>query len=364
MDFNLQPFTAEPLAAWPDAPHTLPAGRYVVRVPVARLLSDHELSLVVHIVRGQRPGPTLGLLAGIHGDETPGVRIQQQLLAMVNPTDLAGTIIAVPVANPLAWAAQQRTTPELDVDHNNLARVFHHPAPDGAGSSVPAYDAVTRQLAAALEHTFFSTISHLIDFHCFGRDTAARLMLYRTAQRAEIVTTSAAMARAFGLGVIQGVQGGQGTTSALAAARGIPTIVAEFGATRCHIATEQAFVQEGVNGTRRVLAHLAMLDDAPAEPTQQLMVEQVTRLAPSTSGYWLPVFDLEDLYAPEHRLGIAVSAGQSLGQLFDTYTLQPHPPLIAPHDGHLIILFRTGPYQVGSRHLALATGALTNDTLP
>ena len=361
MDVNIQPFAAEPLAAWLDAPHTLPAGRYVVRVPVARLLSDHDLSIVVHIVRGQHPGPTLGLLAGIHGDETPGVRIQQQLLAAVSPTDLAGTIIAVPVANPLAWAAQQRTTSELDVDHNNLARVFHHPDPHGAHAPVPAFDSVTRQVAAALERTFFSVISHLIDFHCFGRDTAARLMLYRTSQRAEVVTASTTMARAFGLGVIQGVLGGQGTTSALAAARGIPTIVAEFGATRCHIATEQAFVQEGVDGTRRVLAHLAMLDGAPAGPTQQLVVEQVTRLAPNTSGYWLPTFDLEDLYTSEHRLGIAVSAGQSLGHLFDTYTLQPYPTLITPHDGHLIILFRAGPYNVGSRHLALASGALTTE---
>ena len=350
-----QPAVAlEPLASWPDSPQSLPAGRYLVRVPVARLLSDHDLSLAIHIVRGEAPGPTLGLMAGIHGDETPGVRILQQLLAGINPADLTGTIIAVPVANPLAWAAQQRATPEIDVDHNNLARVFHN-----TDAAAPAFDSVARRLAATLERTFFPAISHFIDFHCYGRDTAARLMLYRTSQAPSIVATSAEMARLFGLGVIQGVSGGQGTTSAMSAKLGIPTIVAEFGATRCHIAAEQAFVQEGVAGTQRVMAHLGMINAAPAGPTQQLVVEKVTRITPGTSGYFLPTFDLEDLYTPAHHQGIEITAGQSLGYLFDTYTLQPLEDLAAPHDGRLIILFRAGPYNVGSRHLALATGTLT-----
>lgn len=350
-----QQIELEPLSSWPDAPQQLPPGHYLVRVPVARLLSDHDLSIAIHIVRGHSPGPTLGLLAGIHGDETPGVRIQQQLLAGLVPSELAGTVIAVPVANPLAWAAQQRVTPEMDVDHNNLARVFH----SGDGPA-PLYNAVTRQLAAALEDTFFRAITHLIDFHCFGRDTAVRLMLYRTSQPAEVTAASAEMARSFGLGVMQGVSGGQGTTSAYSAKLGIPTCVAEFGATRCHITAERAFVQEGVEGTLRVMKHLGMVESAPAGPPEQLLVEQVTRIAPAASGYFLPEFDLEELYTPASKMGIAVAAGQPLGSLFDTYTLQPLEQIAAPHDGRLIILFRTGPYQVGSRHLSLAAGKLVS----
>jgi hypothetical protein len=106
------------------------------------------------------------------------------------------------------------------------------------------------------------------------------------------------------------------------------------------------------------MMHLGMVERAPSGFAQQLVVEQVTRLAPNSSGYFLPTFGLEELYRPDHRQGIAVTAGQLLGQLFDTYTLQPLEPLIAPHDGRLIILFRSGPYSVGSRHLSLATGTL------
>jgi predicted deacylase len=242
----------------------------------------------------------------------------------------------------------------MDVDHNNLARVFH--ATDAA---TPAFDSVARRLAATLERTFFATISHFIDFHCFGRDTAARLMLYRTSQPSAIVATSAEMARRFNIGVIQAVGGGQGTTSAMSAKLGIPTIVAEFGATRCHIAAEQAFVQEGVAGTQRVMEYLEMIETAPPNHAKQLLVERVTRISPNTSGYFLPTFDLEDLYSPAHRQGIEVTAGQTLALLFDTYTLQALEEITAPHDGHLVILFRAGPYNVGSRHLLLASGTWT-----
>lgn len=343
----------EPLIRWPTRLEELPPGRYLVRVPVARLLSDHDVTLAIHILRGHDPGPTLGLLAGIHGDETPGVRILHRLLATLEPAQMTGTVITIPVANPIAWSAQQRITPELNVDHANLARVFH--SSDGAP---PAFDSLARRIAATLEQSFFAVISHLIDFHCFGRDTAVRLMLYRTSQPSPVAEASAAMARAFGLGVIQGVGGGQGTTAAMAAKLGIPTCVAEFGATRCHIQAEEAFVREGVDGARRVMAHLGMVTAAPPGPAAQFHVDQVTRVSPSASGYYLPVFDLEELYTPAHIQGIPVSAGQPLGDLFDTYTLQPVESLTAPHAGRLIILFRTGPYTVGSRHLALATGQL------
>jgi uncharacterized protein len=279
------------------------------------------------------------------------VRILQQLLLQLTPMALAGTMVAVPVANPLAWQAQQRMTPEVDVDHANLARVFH----SGDGPA-PAFDSVTRRLAASLEETFFTAISHLIDFHCFGRDTAVRLMLYRSSQRTELVAASAAMAQVFGLGVMQGVTGGQGTTSAYAAKMGIPTCVAEFGATRCQRVAEDAFVREGVAGTQRVMAHLGMLATAPTPPSRQLVVERIIRLAPQNSGYYLPTFDLEELFLPQHRQGIPVAADQPLGELFDTYTLRPLEVLCAPEAGQLIALFRTGPYAVGSRFLSIAQG--------
>lgn len=343
-----------PLTAWPQSLQALAPGRYLVRTPVARLLSDHDLSLVVHILRGTRDGPALGLLAGIHGDETPGARCIRDLLAGLTPGDVAGTVVAVPVANPLAWQGQQRTTPERDVDQANLARVFNAPARyDPAGAS----GSLTRRIAATLEQTFFSAITHLIDYHCFGRDTSVRLMLVRTGQAADHLTVSRRMARAFGLGVIREVTGSQGTTSALAAARGIPTCVAEMGG-RLSREADDVFARLGVDGARRVMQTLGMLETAPPEVERQLTVEDVRLISPTTSGYYLPTYDLEDLVRPEFPCGIPVRAGDRLGEVFDPYTLHVVETLTAPNDGYLIALARGGPFQVGGWSLSLAQGRL------
>lgn len=343
------------LSEWPDSLARLPTGRYRVQVPVARLLSGHDLALTVHILRGGE-GPTLGLIAGIHGDETPGVRCIRDVLAAVSPDTLGGTIVAVPVANPLAWQAQQRATPERAVDQANLARVFDSPMRAAPRDDRAA--SLTRRIAAALERTIYRVITHQIDYHCYGRETMVRIGLYRTDQEEDALATSARMVRGFGVGVMQAVHGSPGTTAAYAAERAIPTCVVEMGGTHVHRACEDAVVRLGRDGALRVMRTLGMVDSAPADLGAQLIVERTLLLSPQTSGYYLPAYDLEDLFTPEHPHGIAVRAGQSLGALFDTYTLETVETLVAPEDGFLYALMRGGPYQIGGSALSLAIGHL------
>jgi uncharacterized protein len=331
----------------------LAPGRYRVQVPVARLLSGHGLALTIHIIRGADDGPTLGLLAGIHGDEIPGVRCIRDLCLALDPAHLRGSIVAVPVANPLAWQAEQRTTPERDSDRANLARVFRT---DGAPIPGASTGSLARRIAAVLEATFFATITHLLDYHCYGRETAVRMALYRTGQEPAAYATSARMTQAFGLGVLRAVQGGPGTTAAYTERHGIPTCVVEMGGTHTHRASEDAVVRLGTGGALRIMQTLEMIATAPSGPSEQLIIDRAVTIQPQSSGYYVPVFDLEDLFAPAHPHGIFVAAGQLLGQIFDTYTLDIVETLTAPEDGYLIALLRGGPYQVGGPGLTLANG--------
>ena len=101
----------------------LAPGRYVFELPIGRLLVGADLRLTMHVVRGAAgPGPSLGLLAGVHGDEVGGIRSIRDVLASLAVERLRGTVVAVPVANPLAWAAGTRVSPERLPDQTNLAR--------------------------------------------------------------------------------------------------------------------------------------------------------------------------------------------------------------------------------------------------
>jgi len=66
----------------------------------------------VGIVVGPRRRPCLALAAGVHGDEYDGIRALQELTREIEPERIQGTLIIVPVANPFAFAAAQRRTPE------------------------------------------------------------------------------------------------------------------------------------------------------------------------------------------------------------------------------------------------------------
>src|SRR5215216_905797 len=52
------------------------------------------------VVHGHRPGPRLCLTAGVHAAEYPGIDAVMQTVQSLDPPELAGTVIAVPVVNP------------------------------------------------------------------------------------------------------------------------------------------------------------------------------------------------------------------------------------------------------------------------
>jgi len=128
-----------------------PGKKVELEIPVARLITHTLLSLPVTILHGLESGPTLWLSAAIHGDEINGVEIIRQVLEQVNPKQLRGTLIAVPIVNVFGFLEQSRYLP----DRRDLNRCF----PGSAEGS----------LASRLAHLFMTEIvsrcTHGIDLH-------------------------------------------------------------------------------------------------------------------------------------------------------------------------------------------------------
>jgi len=67
-------------------------------------------TLAIHVFDAPEPGPTALIQAGIHGDEIAGVHALQELLEEnLRPT--RGRLIVIPVMNPPAYRARQRSAP-------------------------------------------------------------------------------------------------------------------------------------------------------------------------------------------------------------------------------------------------------------
>ena len=104
----------------PDGAAPATSHRYLLNVDVGL---PFPAQLPALAVRGRRPGPTAMLVAGVHGDEFEGIAAMPQLVAGLDPEEVCGTVLALPVCNPFAFAAQSRCSPE-SLDAVNLARVF------------------------------------------------------------------------------------------------------------------------------------------------------------------------------------------------------------------------------------------------
>ena len=63
------------------------------------LFEGVPVSTPVLVVNGALPGPTLCLMAAVHGDELNGVEMVRRVLHDVNAKKLSGAIIGVPIVN-------------------------------------------------------------------------------------------------------------------------------------------------------------------------------------------------------------------------------------------------------------------------
>jgi len=64
---------------------------------------QQPIAVPVMVARGATAGPVVMITSALHGNEVNGIAVIHKLFARIEPTQLAGTIIAIPVANPLGY---------------------------------------------------------------------------------------------------------------------------------------------------------------------------------------------------------------------------------------------------------------------
>jgi predicted deacylase len=97
-----------------------PGERCSIELPVAKLYTNTEVNMPIHVIRGKRPGPTVFVSAAIHGDELNGVEIVGRLIKSKSLKVSAGAVILVPMVNVYGVLNQSRYMP----DRRDLNRCF------------------------------------------------------------------------------------------------------------------------------------------------------------------------------------------------------------------------------------------------
>lgn len=234
-----------------------------IRLEVSESYIADPLYVPVTVLRGAAPGPTLFLTAAVHGDELNGVAIVRDLLNDQDFSELAGTIIAVPVVNVPGFLNQTRTLP----DRRDLNRSF----PGNADGSF------TSRLAQRIFEDVLCASDYGLDLHTAGGDRENYPHV-----RADLGDPRVAeLATAFGCELIIHGAGPDGALRRAAVTAGVPTIVYEAGGARLF---ERPFIDAGLRGTRNVLRHLRMLPGDPALPSLCLEVKKSTWVRAGNGG--------------------------------------------------------------------------------
>lgn len=264
------------------------------------------LNMPVFVARGFAPGPTLCLTAGVHGDELNGVEVARRAFLQSNPKKMRGTLIVLPTIN----ATGVRTGSRYLSDRRDLNRAF----PGRAGGSV----------AALIAHAVFSDVLHhcdaLVDLH-----TASNKRTNLPQIRADISNPDIRkLAIHFGLGIVIGGSGPDGSLRREAAKAGIPSIIYEAGEPNRF---QEHEIERGVKGVENVMAFLDMTAGVDQEIPGARVYEKSrwVRTAPDSGGFFFPMAEL----------GANVNKGDTLGMVVDPLTDERNA-VISPISGKII----------------------------
>jgi len=274
-------------------------------IRVATLASGTELILPLHEITGDRPGPTLGISAAIHGEEAVGVEIVYRFLAETDLSDLAGRLLVLPVANPFSYAGITRNTP---IDMTNLNRIFPG-NPDGM---------LTEQLAARMGDEFLTKLDVYVDLHAGGA--------YPTVDYVYIINDEP-LSRAFGSRLLYRPQETLlGTSISVTRERGIRSVVVELGGGDVE---QGAYVRRGIEGLRDVLRSLQMLPGAPASLPPQIVLREIAVIRPHQGGLLLPEVT---------AMGSEVPGGTVLGRVVSPYSFEELEVIRSPFERGIVVL--------------------------
>ncbi len=228
-----------------------------VRIRVAELPEGTWVEYGVMVIRGAKRGPVLYLGAAFHGDEVAGVEIAGRIASEIDPAQLSGTLIVVPVQNPLAFQVQHR----FFLGHMLKSPMDQNPADPWA--SFPGDP--NGNLAALLAHSLYAKLmrhcDYFIDIHTpttGGR--YAPFAFLPPARCGDAVARAEELAMAFGADYVlandKGMYVGDKNPHTILGERGVPAFGVEIGEGG---RVEEEEVLRGVRGIYNVLRELRML---------------------------------------------------------------------------------------------------------
>lgn len=284
-----------------------PGENKTINVEIARLHTTTKLNIPVIIRRSKIDGPVVLFCAGIHGDEINGVEIVRQIISKKINRPKKGTIICIPIINVYGFVNKSREFP----DGRDLNRVFPG-SKTGSLASRFAFHILTE---------IMPVVNYAVDFHAGGASRFNAPQIRLTPNNAELKV----LADVFNAPFTLYSKNISGSFRSVSEKMDVKMLLFEGGKS---LDINNHIADEGVNGVKRLLAHLDML-----EPNHIVMQQKTPTIYIERSG-WVRA-KCSGLLHDYNTIGTFLKKGSILATITDPYG-KFERKVKAPNDGYVI----------------------------
>ena len=265
----------------------------VLKVPAG---SDAGYDIPVAVIHGARPGPVLAVASGAHGSEYASILAVERLIDAVNPAEVAGTLVLLPLINVPSF---EKITPHVNPTDNKSMNRLYPGDPNGTQTDRASF-VVTKEVVERCDH--------LIDLHGGDLDENLRPYSYWTVtgnQKQDEL--SRAMVLAFGLDhIIVSTDRPKDPKASrylenTATTRGKASFTAEAGRSGPVVAGDVAAL---VNGSLGTMKHLKMLGGIARPVARPVWLEKIVSVPAEREGVFHASVDRDAHVAKGAAIGV------------------------------------------------------------
>ena len=280
-----------------------------IKIPIDRLPTGTLIDIPVYVFNAEKPGPTLLVQGGLHGDEINGVEIIRRMLFEGCYKIKSGAVIVLPLLNIFGFIHFSRQVP----DGKDVNRSF----PGVKNGSLAA------RIAYQVTNEVLPQVDFGIDLHTGGAQRHNHPQMRYT----ESMPDSKTLAQVFSAPFYFATSLIEKSFRKTAYDRKIPIIVYEGGES---MRFDEYAIREGIQGVLNVMKYVGMIDKIDPMWIEREASEFLTKrkwLRAPTAG----------MFVPQVMNGSSIKKGEVLGFVTDTFANYCEE-VKAPYDGFVFCI--------------------------